>query len=102
MGFKFNGRWYVFNYQNWPLNQILSAIGSMSDQIRFSPEKWDEKSALSKGVAGMVSGVKSTLEIPALSGLQELVGNDNPNKLVGKLNKTKGQFKIASSVFKMI
>jgi hypothetical protein len=75
MGFKFNGRWYVFNYQNWPLNQILSAIGSMSDQIRFSPEKWDEKSALSKGVAGMVSGVKSTLEIPALSGLQELVGN---------------------------
>lgn len=75
MGFKFNGRWYVFNYQNWPLNQILSAIGSMSDQIRFSPEKWDEKSALSKGVAGMVSGVKSTLEISALSGLQELVGN---------------------------
>jgi hypothetical protein len=75
MGFKFNGRWYVFNYQNWPLNQILSAIGSMSDQVRFSPEKWDEKSALSKGVAGMVSGVKSTLEIPALSGLQDLVGN---------------------------
>lgn len=75
MGFKYNGRWYVFNYQNWPLNQVLSAIGSMSDQIRFSPKQWNEKNLLSKTVAGMVSGVKSTLEIPALSGLQELVGN---------------------------
>ena len=75
MGFKFNGRWYVFNYQNWPLNQVLAAIGSMSDQIRFSPKQWEGKGSLSKSLAGIVSGLKSTLEIPALSQLGTLVGN---------------------------
>jgi hypothetical protein len=75
MGFKFNGRWYVFNYQNWPMNQALAAIGSMSDQIRFSPKQWNEKIALSKVLAGTVAGMKSALDMPALSGLAELAGN---------------------------
>jgi len=74
-GFKYNGRWYYFNYLNWPINQPLSAIGSMSDQIRFSPQQWGEKGALSKITSGMVSGLKSTLDMPALSQLGEIFGS---------------------------
>ena len=75
IGFKYNGRWYYFNYLNWPINQPLSAIGSISDQIRFSPQQWGEKGALSKITSGMVSGLKSTLDIPALSQLGEIFVN---------------------------
>ncbi len=70
----------VFNYQNWPIAPLLAAIGSGSDYIRFSPEKWTEKEAISRLGTVALSGVFAATEIPALSGFQTLFGNSLSSK----------------------
>lgn len=71
---KYNGKGYVFNYQNWPWNQIGAAIGAMSDQIRFSPNQWNEKGIVNKMLSAVVSGTSAALEMPAVSQLAEVFG----------------------------
>ena len=65
----------VFNYQNWPIGQAIAAIGELSDMIRFSPEKWKEKTTVGKFGSSLVSGMTSALEIPALTQVGEIFGN---------------------------
>lgn len=71
---------YSWSYQNWVLSQPLAAIGAMSDMIRFSPDKWKEKNAGDKVISGALSGLKATLEIPALTQVGELLGTGVSSK----------------------
>ena len=70
----------VFSYQNWPISSALAAIGGLSDLIRFSPEQWNEKNAVSRLTSAATSGVFAATEIPALSGFQTLFGNNLSSK----------------------
>jgi hypothetical protein len=74
LGVKINGRWLVFSYQNWPWSQLFSALGSTSDMIRFSPEKWREKGTSDILLSVAASGLTSTLDLPALQGLGTVLG----------------------------
>lgn len=70
----------VFNYQNWPIGQVLAAIGEMSDLIRYSPDKWQEKSDANKALSAIIAGMTSTLEIPALTQVAEIFANSMASK----------------------
>lgn len=70
----------VWNYQNSPIAQPLAAIGAMADMIRFSPDKWKGKNVGDKLMSSALSGLKATLEIPALTQIGELLGTGVSSK----------------------
>ena len=74
LGAKIGGKWYVWNYQNSPYSQLFAAVGAISDIIRFSPDKWNDKSKLDVALSVAASGLSSTLDLPALQGLGTLMG----------------------------
>ena len=71
---------HVFNYQNWPIGQVIAAVGEMSDLIRYSPQKWKEKSGANQITSAIVAGMTSALEIPALTQVGELFSNSMASK----------------------
>ena len=70
----------VFNYQNWPVNQMFAAIGSISDMIRFSPKEWTDKDYLDRAISTIVAGTSATMEIPALTQAGEIFGRSFASK----------------------
>jgi hypothetical protein len=70
----------VFNYQNWLPSALLAAIGNVSDMIRYSPDEWKSKGFANQVITAGVSGVQSSLEIPALAQLGQLFANDLATK----------------------
>lgn len=70
----------VFNYQNWPVNQMFAAIGSISDMIRFSPKEWTDKDYLDRAISTIVAGISATMEIPALTQAGEIFGRSFASK----------------------
>lgn len=74
LGAKIGGKWYIWNYQNSPYSQLFAAVGAISDIIRFSPDKWNDKSKLDVALSVAASGLSSTLDLPALQGLGTLMG----------------------------
>lgn len=70
-----NGKRVVVNYINWPISPIIAAMAAMSDQIKYSPEKWAEGGIFKKSVA-MAWAIKSAVsETSALSQFSELFGS---------------------------
>ncbi len=70
-----NGKRTVMNFINWPISPVLAAAGAMSDQIKYSPDKWQEGGILKRGVTmGWAMG-KSVSETSALSQFTELFGS---------------------------
>lgn len=70
----------VFNYQNWPVNQMFAAIGSISDMIRFSPKEWADKNYIDRAISTIVAGASATMEIPALTQAGEIFGRSFASK----------------------
>lgn len=71
---------YVFNYQNWPISQPLAALGALSDLVRFSQDKWKEKTTGGKAGSAVISGMQAALEIPALTQVNEIFANTMASK----------------------
>lgn len=71
---KKTGRWTSWNYINWPSAGWFATAGSVSDYRRYTPEKWDEKTAAAKFMSGIYAGGSSFLDISSISQMTELFG----------------------------
>jgi hypothetical protein len=71
---KNTGRWTSYNYINWPSAGWFATAGSVSDYRRYTPEKWDEKTAAAKFMSGIYAGGSSFLDISSISQMTELFG----------------------------
>lgn len=69
-----------YNYANWPIRGLLSAIGSMSDMIKYSPEEWTEKNVANKLTSAVYAGVTTVADSAALSQFAEILGTPHSSR----------------------
>lgn len=69
-----NGKPITLAYKTWPISAMLSAIGTMTDMVKFKREKWDQKQFADRLVAATAIAATSTLDSAALSQFADLVG----------------------------
>lgn len=89
---KKTGKWNSYNYINWPSAGWFATAGSISDYRRYTPEKWNDKTAAAKVMSGVYAGGSSFLDISSISQMTELFGRstystDPSTKGIEKLTK---------------
>ena len=65
---------HVLSYQGWPISAILSAIGTLTDMVKYQRDKWDEKDYGDRFFAATYVAATSVADTAALSQLSEILG----------------------------
>jgi len=69
-----DGKKHVLSYQGWPISAILSAIGTLTDMVKYQRDKWDEKDYGDRLFAAAYVASTSVADTAALSQLSEIMG----------------------------
>ena len=69
-----DGKKHVLSYQGWPISAILSAIGTLTDMVKYQRDKWDEKDYGDRMFAAAYVAATSVADTAALSQLSEIMG----------------------------
>jgi hypothetical protein len=61
-------------YKNTPFAGLLAAVGSMSDERRFKPERWAKHGPAGHALRALVIGATQFMELASLQGLMDVLG----------------------------
>jgi len=79
-----NGKKITLVYKNWPISAALSAIGTLTDMVKYNRKKWDEKEFADRLIAAAAIATTSTLDAASMSQFAELIGkgvnNSDPDE----------------------